>query len=314
MRILILGGGGLIGSGLENLLNNDGHTTTVLDTFTGSSLPYAGIQGQTITGNCTSFTTMNRVFATFKPEVVFNFVDASSDMEGYYNFQQEADVFVSSSMNLARCIELHGGVTHVFLGSSGDVYKGGSRRKLKETSPTSILSYTGATKKYVEDMYFLLSETSDTKVVSLRFFQVYGNRYFLNSKYDALSIYIDSLLRGYQIAIAGPKTFIDILNVTDAVSAAYIVFVSSMEGSDFNVVNIGSGKSISLSALYKKVAVKFEDVRKPTFIPAGNHTRSLIADTTLLQGLGWSELGSFDESIDKLIEFRMRVINERPGL
>ena len=312
MKILIIGGGGLIGSGLENLLFDEGNETVVLDTFTGSSLSLAGIKGTVITGNATSFSTMNRVFSSFSPEVVFNFVDASADKEGYYNFQQEAEVYINTSMNLARCIELYGCVKHVFLGSSCDVYKGGSKRKLKESSPTDVLSYTGISKKYVEDMFLLLSDSMGFSFTAIRFFQVFGNRFFINPKYDVISVYLDSLIRGYQLAIAGPKTFVDALNITDAVSASYIIYMSVVSGSDIKYINVGSGEPISLIDLYKRLVKEFEVSVKPTLISAGKHTRSLVADVSLLKSLGWDRLNSLDETIHNLINFRMRTINDRP--
>lgn len=313
MRILLIGGGGLIGSGLENLLFDDGHQTLVLDTFTGSSLRLAGIKGKVITGNSTSFSIMNNVFSSFYPEVVFNFVDASSDKEGYYNFQQEADVFVDTSMNLARCMEIYGCVKHVFIGSSCDVYKGGSKRKLKETSAIEPMSYTGVTKLYIENMFSLLVETTKVSVTSLRFFQIYGNRYFINPKYDVISIYLDSIIRGYRIAIAGPKTYVDLLNVADAVSAVYIIFMHVISGETVNCVNIGSGNAITLIDLYNTLSKRLDVPSQPTVIPAGRQTRSLVADISKLENIGWRKQNVLEELIDTLIDFRMRVINDRPG-
>ena len=193
MKILLIGGAGLIGSKLENMLHGGGHETLVLDSFVGSSREHSNIKGQTITGNAGSFSVLNNVFSWFQPRVVFHLADDVLDKDSNYFFELEADTCVNVATNILRCIRQYS-VEFVFFGSSCEVYKGGSKRPVKETSDTVNVSYTGATKNYVESLFKLNSDFYGYKFTSLRYFGVCGNRYFLNPKHDVISFFVDSLV------------------------------------------------------------------------------------------------------------------------
>lgn len=305
MNILIAGGAGLIGSALEKKLNIEGHQTVVLDNFTRNSISANDVGGKVITGNGESFSTMNRVFSSFLPEVVFNFVDGSADKDGIYCFQQEADTCITTSTNLCRCIEIYGCVKHLFFGSSGEVYAGGSKRKLKETSKVSFSSYTGATKLYVENMFSMLSEVVGFSFTSLRFFQVYGNRSFINPKYDIVSLYLDVLANEETIAISGKDVCVDLLYVDDAVEAIYLILNSTLSGNEHCIINIGTGVPTKLVDLYHYLGNYFDSPQKPFFIRRGKQIRTLISDITKLKSFDWEQKIFIDDKIKELIKFRM---------
>lgn len=310
MNILIIGGAGLIGGILQRLLSEDGHKVVILDTFARNSVGVKDITGETITGSGCSLSTMTRVFSTFSPEVVFHFADEVTNLEGLYDFQKETDVCVGTATNICRCAELYK-VKHVFLGSSGEVYVGGSAKKLNERAKTEAFSYTGTTKLYVESMLSLLSKSAKFSFTALRFFQVFGNRLFINPKHDVLSLYVDSIVKDYNIAISGPATAIDILSADDAARAAYLVFSATLNGSKIDAINIGSGVPVKLIDLYNMVSIKHTGTKKDVFkFAAGRQTRSLVADVSLLSSLGWEpKVLLTDSTLDALLNFRARVNN-----
>ena len=75
MRVLLIGGAGLIGSRLENLLVENGHETLVLDNFIGADRQQVNIKGQLISGSASSFSVLNNVFSRFQPNAVFHLAD-----------------------------------------------------------------------------------------------------------------------------------------------------------------------------------------------------------------------------------------------
>jgi UDP-glucose 4-epimerase len=307
VKVLLVGGAGLIGSGLEKELNEQGFKTLVLDNFTSNSLEHPDIHGEVVSGNACSFSTVNRVFAYFNPEVVFHFVDSLYDSEGMYDFQKESDTCVNVANNIIKCAGLHG-IKHVFLGSSGEVYKGGSNKPLIERAKLGDISYTGTTKRYVENMLRLASKQYNFSLTSLRYFQVYGNRKFLNPKHDVVSFFIDSILKKEGVVIVGPKTKIDILNVTDAVSASYIVFKSVLEGNLIDNVNIGSGRGIGLYDLFNYLSTAMGEPNSIMYkVPSKRQTRSIVADNSLLRSLGWKCSTKFEDDLDSLVEFREKI-------
>lgn len=300
MKVLIVGGAGLIGSKLERILNEAGEDTLVLDNFTSNSVEHMDVCGEVITGNACSFTAVNRTFAYFKPDVVFIFASSMYNKNEVYDACQESDTLVSVVNNVIRCAAVYG-IGSVFLGSSGEVYKGGSKRRLKEISPVVSLSYTGACFSYAETALQMASVQYGFKFTSLRFFGVCGARKFLNPKTDLVSFFVDSVCNKDPIAIVGYNLYTDILDFSDAAEASYIIYRSAEEG----VVNIGSSEPIKLIDLYDRVfrACGVEGSRVFKVRPK-EQTRTLVSDNTLLTNKGWKKKISLEQSIARILELR----------
>jgi len=312
MRVLLIGGAGLIGSALEQIFHEEGIETLVVDNFTSNTTEQADVKGQVVSGNATSFTTVNRAFAYFKPDVVYHFADHSYDQERSYDFQNESSTAINVADNICRCISLHG-TKHVFFGSSGEVYKGGSVRPIKETSAVEPISYTGITKTYVEDLFRLASRQYGFGFTSLRFFQTYGNRKFLSPKHDVLTFFVDSLVRNEGIVIVGPNLYIDILHVTDAALASYIIFKSVIGGTPIDSVNIASGEGTKLIDLYGYLASQIESPHRRLLYktPPRRQSRSLVGNNDLLYSLGWRPTVRLQDEVKELMHFREAVVNAR---
>lgn len=304
MKILLIGGAGLIGSKLENILHDNGHETLVLDNFTGSNREFSDIKGQTITGNASSFSVLNNVFSWFQPRAVFHLADSVLDKDNSYFFELEADTCVNVATNLLRCISLYA-VEFVFFGSSSEVYKGNSKRAIKETAITGNFSYTGATKNYVEGMFRLNSHIYDYKFNTLRYFGAYGDRYFLNPKHDVISFWVDSLLNSRPVAIVGANSHLDMMSVDDAAKITYNIFDSVVDGVEVRVINIGSGKPVKLLDLYKKVSTLVHgEIIKPFVVKPGPQNRTLIADTKKMISVGGKISTGLEETLNEIIKFR----------
>jgi len=309
MKVLIIGGAGLIGSSLCNVLHSEGHEVLVLDNFTSNSSEFPDISGKVITGNACSFSTIDRTLASFKPDALFHFACSPYDKEGTYNMGLEADTAVSISNNLLRCFSIHK-PKYVFLGSSCEVYKGGSKRRVSEKSGVGHFSYIGGTNLYLENMFYLASKQFGYVFTSLRFSQVYGNRKIINPKYDVVTFFIDCVLRSEGVVIIGPDMYIDILSVTDAVQASYLVFKAVTEGTILNSVNIGSGEGIKLYDLYCSLARSVEGgIRDAYKVPPKRQTRSLVVDTSKLKSLGWKPTLVLEQEVFDLVAYREKIIN-----
>ncbi|MCK5021363.1 MAG: NAD-dependent epimerase/dehydratase family protein [Candidatus Peribacteraceae bacterium] len=309
MKVLIIGGAGLIGAGLADVLHNNGHEVLVLDNFTFNSSEHRDIKCKIITGNACSFSTMNRVFASFVPDVVFHLADAPYDKEGVYDMGTELEVAVNVSVNVLRCLSLYK-PKFVFLGSSCEVYKGGSKRKVSEKSQVGHFSYTGATKLYLENMFYLASKQYGFVFTSLRFFQTYGNRKIINPKHDVVTFFIDCILRDESVVIVGPNIYIDILSFTDTVQAAYLVFTAVVGGTKLNSINVGSGVGITLYDLYRSLVNYVEGGKNNVFkVPPKRQTRSLVADNSKLKTLGWESTLILEQAVLGLITHREMLIN-----
>jgi nucleoside-diphosphate-sugar epimerase len=137
-------------------------------------------------------------------------------------------------------------------------------------------------------MLYLASKQHKYVFTSLRFFQVFGPRKFLNPKHDVTTFFIDCVLRQEGIVVIGPNTFIDILGFTEAAVASYLVFTAVASGTILNSVNIGSGDQIKLCDLYYSLVDDLVGGARNMFsVPPKRQTRSLVADISKLSKLGW---------------------------
>lgn len=306
MRILLIGGAGLIGSGLEKTLTENGHETVVLDNFVGASRTSVSTGGKLITGNASSFSVLNNVFSKFQPNAVFHLADNVLEKDNSYCFELEADTCVQVATNVMRCIKQYA-VEYVFFGSSCEVYKGSSRKPVKESSTTTSISYTGATKNYIESLFKLNADKFGFKFTSLRYFGIYGERYFVNPKHDVISFFVDHLTSGQPVVLVGPNIYMDIMHVDDAVQDTYIAFNHVVNGCEFEAqaVNIGSGKPVKLVELYKKVSnALVGEVIRPYVVKPRPQNRTLIANTKLISSLGGKLTVGLEDTIEQIIAFR----------
>ena len=308
MRVLLVGGAGLIGSKLSKLLVDGGHQVLILDNFTFNAVEHRELGCEVISGNAASLATVNKTFVYFKPEIVFHLVDSLYDKDGVYDAQQEAIVSITVANNIISCIGRYG-VKVVFFGSSGEIFCGGTKRPLTEISQVGQYSYTGAHKLYIENLFELATQQYGFRFSALRYFQVCGNRKFLNSKHDVLTFLINCVLREEEVVIVGPDTYIDILNVDDVALASYLVFKAVLQ-EDVGSVNIGSGVGVKLFDVYKKICEKIGVGTKGGHkYPPKRQTRTLVACNKKMMSFGWSISKPWLECLDNLIAYRESLIN-----
>lgn len=303
MNVLILGGAGLIGSKLSTILSDCGHSVVVLDNLVRNSAVQKDIVGEMIIGSAASLATLNRVFSTYSPDVVFNFVDDLATKEDTYTFEQEGDINVLVANNICRCINQYG-VKHLFFGSSCEVYIGGTKRPINEDGKIGCVSYTGNTKIYIENIFRLFSGPRKFSFTSLRFFQVCGPRKFVNPRNDAVSLFLDSVFKKYRVGIVGgEKISIDTLSYIDASYASKIIMDAVLAGEKINTINIGSGEHIPLLTLYNMVMDKCAQGKiKPFICAPSKQSRTLVCDNSLLRSLGWEQTVSIEDEISNIVK------------
>jgi len=303
MNILIVGGGGLIGSGLTTYFLDNGHKVIVLDNFTSSLHNILDKRATIITGSATSYSILNNIFSSFRPDYVFHLADNVVDKEGIYSFTDESDTYVSITNNLLRCINKTS-ILHLFLGSSSEVYSSNNKNPISENSSVGINSYTGGLKYYSEEVVKFFSAAKKINYTFLRYFQIYGNRRFINPKFDLVSYLVDTVVKKQGVFIVGPKVYTDVLSSQDAVNATALVFEKIVSGEKIEAINIGSGSGIQILDLYNKITDYLQVKDLPVYkLKPRQQTRSLVADNTLLKSLGWEQKNTLDTDLPSLVEF-----------
>jgi dTDP-L-rhamnose 4-epimerase len=127
-------------------------------------------------------------------------------------------------------------------------------RPTDESKPSEINSFYALSKRDQEEMCLIFGRTYGLPVTALRFFNIYGTRQALSNPYTGVAaVFASRLLNGQ-----APLVFEDGEQMRDFVSIHDIVRASMLamerRESDGEVINIGSGKPVSILQVAQMLA------------------------------------------------------------
>lgn len=127
----------------------------------------------------------------------------------------------------------------------------------KENAPVQPGSYYAAQKLHQENMFAILSKSLNVKLTILRFQNVYGPGQSLSNPYTGILSIFSNLARsgrGFEIFEDGMESrdFVYIADVTAALVAS-----PSRKGDTIEIINIGTGKQISVVEVAEKIKSYF---------------------------------------------------------
>jgi nucleoside-diphosphate-sugar epimerase len=271
MRYLVTGGAGFIGSNLvETLLDLDGEVTVLDNLSTGKR------------SNIEPFLDNPRF--TFIEGTVSDPAICALACRGMdYVFHEAALISVPLSIDEPRLtheINIAGtnnvflaardaGVKRVVWASSTSVYGNSEVLPNVETMPLRPLSPYAASKASGEMLASAYSEVYDISIVSLRYYNVFGQRQDPYSAYAAvIPLFVSKLLKGQRPLIFGDgeqtRDFVYIDNVVQANIRAALQAGADASGRAFNV---GCGKQITINELYHIIAEELGSDLEPEYAP-----------------------------------------------
>lgn len=188
------------------------------------------------------------------------------------------------------------GVKKVIFSSSSAVYGTQEIVPLVETMPVYPDNPYGLHKSVSEQYMRLFTELYGMQTVCLRYFNVYGPGMDPHGGY-ALAIPRFLLLhaKGEPLTITGDGAQTrDFIHVHDVVRAQIRAYECDAVGKG-EVINIGSGRSISMNELAALIGGEC------TYVPARPEARHMLADITRAKEvLGWEPLFNLEEGIEAL--------------
>jgi len=130
----------------------------------------------------------------------------------------------------------------------------------KPLMPTSIYAMS---KSHQEEMCLLIGKTYGIPTVALRYFNVYGPRQALSNPYTGcVAIFSSRILNGKPpYVFEDGEQLRDFVHVKDIAKANLLALEKS--SADYMAVNIGSGKSISITKLADLLTEVYETETKP---------------------------------------------------
>ncbi len=300
-KCLVTGGAGFIGSNLVEALLHEGKQVRVLDNLSTGNLenlePFRG-DIDFNQGDLQDFGALLKMVSDV--ELVFHqaaVVSVPRSVEDPIEAAMVNDVGTLHVLEAAR----RAGVKRVVVASSCAVYGDLPQLPKREDMETRPLSPYAASKLHGETYGCLYSDLYGLETVCLRYFNVYGPKQDPTSPYSGvISIFMDKAAQGERPTIYGDgEQYRDFIYVADVVQAnllaAYRENISGL------VVNVGTGRSVTINQLWNTIAAIAGMKREPEKAAARpGDIRESVADISRAQRmLGHEPNHSFQEGLQR---------------
>ncbi len=302
--ILVTGGCGFIGSHIVEALVQRGYRVRILDNFsTGKLENIASISKQEIEvleGDVADVSTVDAAMQGC--EYVFHEAAIASVTKSVNDPVGTARVNYGGTINVLEAARKHDIRRVVFAGSAA-VYGDEPTLPKHESMPANPIAPYGVDKLASELMGHFYARTLGVEFVSLRYFNVFGQRQDPSSPYSGvISIFCDRIRQGLAPIIYGDGLQSrDFVHVVDVVQANLIVMEHpKATGRTFNV---GRGVATSLleitNVLNDLTLKNLRPIHKQPRLGDIRHSR---ADNAALKALGWSPTISIRQGLAELLQ------------
>lgn len=287
-RIAVTGGAGFIGSHLVDMLVQQGHEVLVVDDFSsGDPANLAAVERsiRLMRLDVRRREDLERAFREWRPEAVAHLAAVASVPRSLLEPAYTHDVNVNGTFAVLEAARVAGAGRFVFACSAA-VYGATPSLPSTEDDPVQPASPYAAHKAAGELMGRAYRASWGLETVSLRFFNVFGERQVATSHYSGvISVFAAALRQTGRATITGDgeqtRDFIYVADVARAVEAALL-------GSDPGAepINVGSGESLSIRRLYTLLARQLVAPDEPLFAdPRPGDVRHSRAAVQRMRGL-----------------------------
>jgi len=175
------------------------------------------------------------------------------------------------------------GCDRVIYSSTSSAYGKNDSISLKETMPNDCLNPYSVTKVAGEELCKMYTKLFGFKTITLRYFNVYGDRQPLKGQYaPVIGLFLKQKEQGKKMTVVGDGLQTrDFTNIKDVVEANMLA-MDVKEGFG-EIFNIGTGKSYAILDLVKMIGGSYKHI--PERIGESKHTRANNSKAKKI--LGW---------------------------
>ncbi|MFZ4524747.1 MAG: NAD-dependent epimerase/dehydratase family protein [Chlorobium sp.] len=309
MKIVVLGGGGFIGSAIIDRLLHDGHEIRVFERPRID--PYRSFRSEErvewITGDLMS---LHDIHGAIKGmDVVLHLISTtlpkSSNEDPIFDVQSN----LVATLQLLDAMVVQSIRKIIFISSGGTIYGDPKYLPIDERHPTDPKVSYGITKLAIEKFLLLYQHQHGIKVNILRVANPYGERQRVETAQGAVAVFLNRALRKKTIKIWGDGSVIrDYIYIKDVADAFALALVYD---GPHSVFNISTGYGTSLSELINMLECILGHVVPYVFHPARQFDLPVsILDNTLAKiELGWQPMTSLENGIVCTIDWMLMEMN-----
>ena len=259
MKYVITGGAGFIGSNLVERLVKEGNEVHVIDNFSFGKLENCNKKAHYYNIDLSQKSNFNQVKEVCKnADSVFHLACIARVQPSIKNpVEYEMNNTISTVNILKASVESN--VRRFIYSSSSSVYGNQTNLPLKEDFKTNPLSPYGAQKLYGEILCKTFSKVYGLETVSLRYFNVYGEKQNIDGAYAlVIGIFLNQRFNEKSLTVRGDGSQRrDFTYVGDVVRANILASRSEHVGSG-EIINIGNGKNKSINEIASYVGGKIK--------------------------------------------------------
>ena len=248
-KVIVTGGAGFIGSNLVDKLIEQGVEVTILDNLSTGKEENINPKAKFINCDISTASETDMLFYINGADVVFHLAALARVQPSIEDPISFNEVNVKGTLNVLLAAH-KAKVKRVVYSASSSCYGDATKFPTPEEHSTNPLSPYGL-QKYVGEQYCIMfSEVYDLDTVSLRYFNVYGERMNLEGAYClVLGIFAQKMLEGKPLTINNDgEQRRDFTYVGDVVEAN-ILAATHKEPLNGEVFNIGNGKEFTVNEI-----------------------------------------------------------------
>jgi UDP-glucose 4-epimerase len=290
--VLLLGGGGFLGTALANFLSQEGRRVHLVGPSHSSSKPPNIIIHQ---GKLDDTQLLNDILPLC--DTVFHMASASRPSDSAEHPTIEGVLNILPTLKFLEVMQSHKNIQTIYISSGGALYGEPLFDPIRERHPFSPRSYYGAGKASIEAFLSVFAKKPGQHVVILRPSNLYGPGQPLRKDFGFIRTLLDHILDGSVMEIWGDgKVKRDFLFIDDMVRLCSQLAIKHI-GTD--IYNVGYGASYSLnqvidiaqSVIGRKIRVAYRSERNIDV-----HNVSLDC-SRIQKNLGWKPEVTLEQGI-----------------
>lgn len=254
MKYIVTGGAGFIGSNLVDLLVEEGHEVHVIDNFSTGKKENCNKKAKYFELDMSDYSNYDKIKTILMgSDGVFHLAALPRVQESIENpLHFEKNNTLSTINILKACSDLK--VKRLVYSASSSAYGNTIKLPSKEEDPVDPISPYAMQKYYGEIACRMFANVYGVETVSLRYFNVYGERQNLEGAYAlVMCVFARQRLNNRPLTIRGDgEQRRDFTHVMD-VSKANILAMSSEKVGSGEVINIGSSDNRSVNQVAKMI-------------------------------------------------------------
>ena len=295
MKYIVTGGAGFIGSNLVDLLIDKGHVVDVIDNFSTGKKENCNKKAQYFELDISDYTNYDDLKKILLgSDGVFHLAALPRVQESIDNpLHFEKNNTLSTINILKACADSH--VNRLVYSASSSAYGNAIKLPLQEEDPVNPISPYAMQKYYGEVACKMFANVYGIETVSLRYFNVYGERQSLEGAYAlVMCVFARQRLNNEPLTIRGDgEQRRDFTHVKD-IAKANLLAMNSKKVGNGEVINIGNSDNRSVNQIAKMIGgptINVDPVVEP---------RETLADNSKAKNLlGWSPSVMIEDWVKK---------------